>query len=117
MTQCKKNPLKVNETKFLSLSLEKGRYVKRYYFSNGLGASVVCHSGSYGGNEGLFELAILEYDLGSDPEMTSKIIEQHPVHENHGAVDVFGWLNFSQVADLLQEIRNYSTGNYWYEWV
>ena len=60
MPQCKKNPLKVNETKFLSLSLEKGRYVKRYYFSNGLGASVVCHSGSYGGNEGLFELAARE---------------------------------------------------------
>ena len=117
MPQCKKNPLKVNETKFLSLSLEKGRYVKRYYFSNGLGASVVCHSGSYGGNEGRFELAILEYDLGSDPEMTSKIIEQHPVHENHGAVDVFGWLDFFEVANLLQEIRNYSTGNYWYEWV
>ena len=71
MPQCKKNPLKVNETKFLSLSLEKGRYVKRYYFSNGLGASVVCHSGSYGGHEGFFELAILEYDLGTDPEMTS----------------------------------------------
>ena len=117
MPQCKKNPLKLNETRFLNDSMKEGRYVKRYYFSNGLGASVVCHSGSYGGNEGYFELAILKYPLWTDPETTSEIIEQHPVHENHGAVDVFGWLDFFEVANLLQEIRNYNTGNYWYEWV
>ena len=114
MPQCKKNPLKLVENRFLAESMKKGRYVKRYYFSNGLGASVVCHDGSYGGHAGYFELAILKYSHGTDPEMTSKIIEQHPIHENHGAVDVFGWLDFHEVADLLQEIRNYNTGNYSY---
>ena len=115
MQKCKKNPLKLNETRFLADTHKKeGRYVKRYYFSNGLGASVVCHSGSYGGHAGYFELAILEYPLGTDPEITSEIIEQHPIHVNHGAVDVFGWLDFFGVADLLQEIRNYNTGNYSY---
>ena len=45
-------------------------------------------SGSYGGHAGYFELAVLEYPLGTDPEITSEIIEQHPIHENHGAVDL-----------------------------
>ena len=114
MQKCKKNPLKLNETRFLADSMKKGRYVKRYYFSNGLGASIACHDGTYGGDAGYFELAILKYPHGTDPEMTSKIIEQHPIHRNHGAVDVFGWLDFHEVSDLLQEIRNYNTGDYSY---
>lgn len=112
MQKCKKNPLKLNETRFLADSMKKGRYVKRYFFSNGLGASVVCHSGSYGGHAGYFELAVLKYPLGTDPEITSEIIEKHPIHQNYGAVDVFGWLDFFEVANLLQEIRNYNTGDY-----
>ena len=114
MQKCKKNPLKLNETRFLADSMKKGRYVKRYYFSNGLGASIACHDGTYGGHAGYFELAILKYPHGTDPEMTSKIIAQHPIHRNHGAVDVFGWLDFHEVSDLLQEIRNYNTGDYSY---
>ena len=82
--------------------------------SKGLGARVVGHSGSYGGNAGYFELAVLKYPLGTDPEINSEIIQEHPIHENHGAVDVFGWLDFFEVANLLQEIRNYNTGNYSY---
>ena len=31
-----------------------------YKFDNGYGASVVCHSGSYGGNKGLYEIAVLD---------------------------------------------------------
>ena len=41
MKTCKVNPLKLNETRFLAdVHNKEGRYVKRYYFSNGLGASV-----------------------------------------------------------------------------
>ena len=115
MKTCKVNPLKLNETRFLTDARKMdGRYVKRYYFSNGLGASVVCHDGTYGGNAGYFELAILKYPHGTDPEMTSEIIYEHPIHTRHGAVDVFGWLDFHEVASKLQEIRNYNTGEYFY---
>ena len=47
MKTCKVNPLKLNETRFLAdVHNKEGRYVKRYFFSNGLGSSVVCHDGS-----------------------------------------------------------------------
>ena len=76
MIKTKVNPLKLNEIRFLAhVHKKEGRYVKRYYFSNGLGASVVCHDSSYGGHAGCFELAILKYPHGTDPEITS---EQHP---------------------------------------
>ena len=78
MKTCKVNPLKLNETRFLAeVHNKEGRYVKRYYFSNGLGASVACHSGTYGGHAGYFEVAILKYPLGTDPEITSELDLRH----------------------------------------
>ena len=32
-----------------------------FKFDNGYGASVICHMGSYGGKDGLWELAVLSY--------------------------------------------------------
>ncbi len=111
----KSNPLKLNNTEFLSeVHNESGRYCKRYFFANGLGASVVCHQNSYGGHSGFFELALFTYQLGADEWETSKWIEGHEIQKRHGVVDVWGWLDFFQVADILQEIRNYNTGGYEY---
>ena len=112
-TKC--NPLKLNETRFLKRARKQdGRYVKRYFFSNGLGASVVCHDHSYGGHAGYFELALLKYRHQTDPEMTFEIVQnEHPIKERHGVADVWGWLDFHEVAAILQEIRNYNTGDYW----
>ena len=36
--------------------------VVRYYCDNGYGLSVACHEHSYGGNEGLYEIALLKDD-------------------------------------------------------
>ena len=114
MKTCKVNPLKLNETRFDHEAHKQGRYIKRYYFSNGLGASVACHSGTYGGHAGYFEVAILKYPLGTDPEITSEIVYDEPINDHIGCVDVIGWRDFFEVADILQQIRNFNTGEYGY---
>ena len=59
-------------------------------FGNGFGASVVMHSGSYGGNKGLWELAVLNKGgLTYDTDITS---------------DVIGRLTFAEVVDYLDKI-------------
>ena len=109
----KVNPLKLNSTRFNTQAhREQGRYVKHYYFSNGLGASIALHDGTYGGHAGYFELALLKYPHGTDPDITSEIIYDTEWNEALGMVDVIGWLDFCEVASLLQRIRNLNTGDY-----
>lgn len=69
------------------------QYVFR--FKNGYGASVVKGEGSYGGEQDLWELAVLkfdgdEYDLDYDTEITN---------------DVEGYLTDEDVGDLLRRIK------------
>ena len=68
-------------------------YKKVYQFSNGFGASVICSDFSYGGRNGLFEVAVLDRDgnISYDTPITA---------------DVIGWLTFSDVAELLHKIEN-----------
>ena len=67
-----------------------------YKFENGYGASVVCHEFSYGGDQGLKELAVLtfpddeRYELCYSTEITD---------------DVLGYLSDEDVADLLVKIE------------
>ena len=67
---------------------------KRVYFENGWGVSVVSHRGSYGGAEGLFEVAVIDtddnlrYDSGITPNG-----------------DVIGWLDFRGVADTMVQVK------------
>lgn len=65
-------------------------------FDNGYGASVVFHSGSYGSDQGLKELAVIKFREGDkwslcyDTEITD---------------DVLGHLTDEDVADLLVQIE------------
>lgn len=59
-------------------------------FTNGYGASVICHDMSYGGREGLYELAVLKGD---------DICYNTPITD-----DVIGWLYPHQVTELLGKI-------------
>lgn len=77
------------------------QYRKRYRFSNGYGASVVCHEWSYGYKKGLFEMALLKYD---SPDDEGKIIYDDSI----GFHDVRGHLDFQDVADLLKVIQSLS---------
>ena len=65
---------------------------KVYKFPNGYGASVIKHDHSYGGSEGLWELAV----LGTDGELT---------YETPITSDVIGWLTDEDVDGLLSQIN------------
>jgi len=72
--------------------------IKKYQFENGYGASVACHTGSYGGDEGLFEVALTDDEgniITSPNDPTSKW------------QDVKGYLTESEVDALLLEIFDY----------
>ena len=67
------------------------KYVKVVEFNNGYQASIVSHQYSYGGENGLFEIAILH-----DGEM---------VYDTWITKDVVGWLDFAGVAAILKDIE------------
>lgn len=66
-------------------------YQKKFQFDNGYGASVVSSLMSYGGNKGLFEVAVLQGD---------DIVYDTPI-----TGDVVGYLDFAGVADILDRIK------------
>jgi len=72
--------------------------IKKYQFDNGYGASVACHTGSYGGDEGLFEVALTD---DSGDVITS------PNDPTSKWQDVKGYLTESEVDALLLEIFDY----------
>jgi hypothetical protein len=68
-----------------------GGIQKVYSFPNGYGASVIKHKGSYGGNIGLWEVAVLkEGELCYDTKITN---------------DVIGHLNDPEVDRILTQIK------------
>jgi hypothetical protein len=68
-----------------------GGKVYRFAFKNGYGASVVSHSGSYGGKQGLWELAVCGKE--GEVDYTTPITN-----------DVIGYLKESEVKPLLDKI-------------
>ena len=72
---------------------------KLYFFDNGYGASVVCHSFSYGHEAGLWELAVIKGTQGK-----WSLEYDTPISD-----DVLGWLNNQDVEDLLEKIQNLPT--------
>jgi hypothetical protein len=65
----------------------------RVQFDNGYGASIVSHNYSYGGKEGLYELAVLNEN--------GNIHYDNPVANGN----VRGYLNESEVTELLKQIQ------------
>ena len=72
-------------------SVHCGGHAYRFSFANGYGASVIKHSGSYGHDEDLWELAVLDStgDLCYDTPITS---------------DVLGWLSEEAVLAACDKI-------------
>jgi hypothetical protein len=63
----------------------------RHQFSNGYGCSVIRHSGSYGGNRGLFEVAVTD--------KYNRIVYDTPVTE-----DVLGYQTKDDVERIMKQI-------------
>jgi len=75
-----------------------GGIQRLYRFENGFGASVVQNTYSYGGNEGLWELAVLKF---SGPDIKDyKLTYDTPITD-----DVIGHLNEAEVEEYLEKIE------------
>jgi hypothetical protein len=66
--------------------------VGRIFFDNGYGASVVKHEYSYGGKDGLYELAVLDKN--------GELCYDTPITE-----DVIGYLRDIDVTDVMEKIQ------------
>ena len=64
----------------------------RMYFDNGYGVSVVSHTYSYGGKDGLFEVAV----LGKDGNLT---------YDTPVTNDVIGYLTEEDVTDVMKQVQ------------
>jgi len=76
-----------------------GGIQRLYRFDNGFGASVVQNTHSYGGNEGLWELAVLKFS-GPDIIKDYKLTYDTPITD-----DVIGHLNEAEVEEYLEKIE------------
>jgi hypothetical protein len=67
--------------------------VSRMVFENGFGVSVVSHTYSYGGKDGLFEVAV----LGKDGDLT---------YDTPVTNDVVGYLNPDEVTEIMEQVQS-----------
>jgi hypothetical protein len=68
----------------------------KHFFDNGYGVSIIKSSNSYGGSEGLYELAVLK-----ELEEEWKIC-----YDTHITDDVLGYQSEEEIENLLQEVKN-----------
>ena len=64
----------------------------RMHFDNGYGVSVVSHSYSYGGRDGLYEVAVLD----SNNQLT---------YDTSVTNDVLGYLTEEDVTDVMKQVQ------------
>lgn len=81
------------DLEFKQLSDLSGIYC-RIMFENGFGASIVKHKFSYGGKDGMYEIAVLDDINGS------------PIYYTSVTDDVLGHLSEDEVMFYLNEIKN-----------
>ena len=82
-----------NDLEFVPHAAGMGGVMSRIQFENGYGASVVKTPYTYGGRDGLYELAVLDSD--------GKLTYETPITN-----DVEGYLSEEDVTELLQKIES-----------
>jgi hypothetical protein len=80
------------DLEFVPHSTGMGGVMSRIQFENGYGASVVCTPYTYGGDKGLYELAVLD----SEGNLT---------YATSVTDDVIGYLRPEDVTDLMEKIQ------------
>lgn len=82
-----------------SRDLPRGGRQSLYRFKNGYGASVVRHAGSYGGAEGLWELAVVVWRDEKDADSWDLC------YETSVTSDVLGWLTDAARDEALKAVE------------
>ena len=96
-------PWKINDHR----AGEVGNKQWLYRFANGYGASVVQGQYTYGGPEGLYELAVIKFDCPSG--IWSGADQWELTYETPVTNDVLGWLSVEDVAAALVRIATLGT--------
>jgi hypothetical protein len=80
------------DLEFIPHSTGMGGVMSRIVFDNGYGASIVCTPHTYGGDKGLYEIAVLDTEgkLTYDTTVTD---------------DVIGYLRPEDVTDVMEKIQ------------
>jgi hypothetical protein len=81
-----------NDLEFVPHATGMGGVMSRIQFENGYGASVVCTPYTYGGDKGLYELAVLDS-------------EGHLTYATSVTDDVIGYLRPEDVTDVMEKIQ------------
>jgi len=81
-----------NDLEFEPHAAGMGGVMSRIQFENGYGASVVCTPHTYGGDRGLYELAVLDS-------------EGHLTYATSVTDDVIGYLRPEDVTDVMAKIQ------------
>jgi hypothetical protein len=80
------------DLEFIPHSTGMGGVMSRIVFDNGYGASIVCTPHTYGGDKGLYEIAV----LNSSGEIT---------YATSITGDVIGYLRPQDVTDVMEKIQ------------
>ena len=94
---------KIEVVKYLQFPDGSGASYQKF-FNNGYATSVVCHVGSYGGDQGLFELGLLRIDPNEIDEDGKPVYEFVSVDEITGEDTVVGWLTEEKVLKLQEKV-------------
>lgn len=86
---------------FLDYKNRAGMAQHLFSFPNGYGASVVRHFGTYGYEDGLFELAVLDQVIQEEDGYHVELTYDTPITD-----DVLGWLSVEEVLEILGAIKS-----------
>ena len=67
-----------------------------FFFPNGYGASITRHGGSYGGDAGLFEIAVIKGDR----------TDWHLTYDTPVTNDVIGYLDLKELLEVVGQIHD-----------